>query len=66
MVWEDGGSDPASYPIPQLLRVVRHLPPAAGVEAFAQVQWAGVGQASREETAGYFTVVRVDRRAMGI
>jgi hypothetical protein len=49
-----------------LLRVVRHLPSAAGVEAFAQVQWAGVGQESREKTAGYFTVVGLNCRVMGI
>ena len=51
---------------PQMLRVVRYLPSTTGTKGFADAQWAGVGQASREETAGYSTVVGVDCRAMGI
>jgi len=43
-----------------LLRVVRCLPAAAGLSAYPRTHWAGVLQASREETAGD------NRRAMGI
>lgn len=35
-----------------LLRVVRRLPVRAGLSGQDGTQWAGVGQASREETAG--------------
>ena len=49
-----------------LLRVVGCLPSAAGLLALTDAQWAGVGQAAREETAGCFAVVKAGRWAMGI
>ena len=49
-----------------MLRVVGCMPSAAGLRVFTEFQRAGVGQASREETAGGFAGVCVDRRAMGI
>jgi len=51
---------------PMLLRVVRCLPSAADACVHTDVQWAGVGQAPREETAGCCEGVEVDPMAMGI
>ena len=49
-----------------MLRVVRCLPPAAGVTAYTRTQRAGVLQASREETAGRCHAVMEGNSAMGI
>ena len=54
------------YERPELLRVVRCLPPAAGLSANRRTQRAGVLRASREETAGCWHAVMEDSRAMGI
>ena len=49
-----------------MLRVVRCLPSTSGLSVLGKTQGAGVGQASREETAEY-TVANQDwRQSMGI
>ena len=49
-----------------LLRVVRCLPSTPGLSVLDKTLRAGVGQASREETAGCFEANQDRRLAMGI
>jgi hypothetical protein len=51
---------------PLLLRVVRCLPSTPGLSVLFKTHGAGVGQASREETAGCAVASQDRRQSMGI